>query len=45
MQAEAKWLPLPALTDALRLAGFTQVDVAEQRDERNGQRVLLFADR
>ena len=45
MLAEAKWLPLPVLTEALQLAGFSTVEVAEHRNERNGQRVLLFADR
>jgi tRNA (mo5U34)-methyltransferase len=45
MLSEAKWLPLPVLTDALQLAGFGTVDVVEERAERNGSRVLLFAER
>ena len=45
MVSEARWLPLPALSDALRFAGFATVDIVEERDERNGKRVLLFAER
>ena len=45
MVNEARWLPLPALRDALALAGFPTVELVEERDERNGTRVLLFAER
>jgi hypothetical protein len=41
----ARWLPLDDLTAVLRHAGFVDVDVVEERGERNGPRVLLFAQR
>lgn len=41
---EARWLPLPTLVDALQVAGFASVEVVEERNERNGLRVLLFAE-
>jgi SAM-dependent methyltransferase len=45
MYDHAKWLPLDELQALLALAGFTDVEIAETRDERNGLRVLLFARR
>jgi len=41
----AKWVELEDLTGFLVQSGFTNVDVAEQRDERNGLRALIFAHR
>jgi SAM-dependent methyltransferase len=43
MRSHAKWLLLDDLEAVLREAGFGSVDVVEQRDERNGARVLIFA--
>lgn len=45
MYDHAKWLPLDTLVSILKAAGFPNVDVAELRDERNGARALIFADR
>ena len=45
MQDHAKWLPQDDLIDLLRTFGFSNVEVAERRDERNGPRVLIFAQR
>lgn len=45
MRAQARWLTLDVLRDALALAGFARIDVIEEREERNGRRVLLFAER
>jgi tRNA (mo5U34)-methyltransferase len=45
MYDHAKWLPLETLVSLLKSLGFPNVDVAELRDERNGARVLIFADR
>lgn len=41
----ARWLTLEGLEQALALAGFRAVEVAQRRQERNGSRVLLFARR
>ncbi len=41
----AKWLPLDTLTGLLRGAGFSAVEVVEERAERNGPRVLILASR
>ncbi len=43
MYDHAKWLPLDSLRQLLALAGFTEIELAEQREERNGLRVLVFA--
>ena len=46
MHDHAKWLTARRhRRGAARLRASTTVDVAEQRDERNGPRVLLFAER
>lgn len=45
MYDHAKWLPLETLVTLLKGLGFTNVDIAELRDERNGARALIFADR
>lgn len=45
MYDHAKWLPLHTLEKILKESGFVNVDIAELRDERNGARVLIFADR
>lgn len=41
----AKWLLLEDLVGLCRESGFSKVDVIEDRDERNGPRVLLMAER
>ena len=45
MYDHAKWLPLDMLVGLLREAGFGDVDVVEERAERNGPRVLILAGR
>jgi SAM-dependent methyltransferase len=45
MREHAKWLLLDDLVEVLERAGFHGVEIAEQREERNGARVLLFAER
>lgn len=45
MADHAKWLLLDDLKTVLSHCGFTQVDVASYREERNGPRVLLYASR
>jgi 2-polyprenyl-3-methyl-5-hydroxy-6-metoxy-1,4-benzoquinol methylase len=45
MYDHAKWLPLETLVSILKSLGFPNVDIAELRDERNGARTLIFADR
>jgi hypothetical protein len=45
MRPTAKWLTIDALRTALHMAGFDHVDVVEERDERNGPRILAFASR
>ncbi|MDJ0682196.1 MAG: methyltransferase domain-containing protein [Xenococcaceae cyanobacterium MO_167.B52] len=39
----SKWLKLDDIVSLLKESGFGQVDILEQRDERNGARVLLMA--
>ena len=41
----AKWLELETITDLLRQAGFSDIDVAERRAERNGPRALIYVSR
>lgn len=41
----SKWLRLGDITAELKRSGFDAVDVVETREERNGPRVLLFAER
>lgn len=41
----SKWLLLEDIIGCLMEAGFDQVEIVERRDERNGPRVLLFAER
>jgi 2-polyprenyl-3-methyl-5-hydroxy-6-metoxy-1,4-benzoquinol methylase len=41
----SKWLRLEDITAELKRSGFDAVDVVETREERNGPRVLLFAER
>lgn len=43
MYDHSKWLLLEDLVKCLKIAGFTNVEIAEKRTERNGPRVLLFA--
>jgi hypothetical protein len=43
MRTHAKWLLLEDLRQVLTDAGFASIDVVEEREERNGLRVLLFA--
>lgn len=45
MYDHAKWLPLATLVSILKAVGFSNVDVAELRDERNGARTLIYAHR
>ena len=45
MYDHAKWLPLETLVRLLQDAGFSSVDVVEERAERNGPRVLILAGR
>jgi SAM-dependent methyltransferase len=45
MRPTSKWLRLEDITSVLTGVGFDTVEVVETRDERNGPRVLLFAER
>jgi len=45
MAGHAKWLLLDDIVDVLHTAGFDAVEVAERREERNGPRVLIFAEK
>ena len=45
MKDHAKWLREEDLVGLLKSCGFSQVDVSERRDERNGLRILLYATR
>jgi SAM-dependent methyltransferase len=45
MRPTSRWLRLEDITGVLRGAGFETVEVVETRAERNGPRVLLFAER
>lgn len=45
MYDHAKWLTLESIVQLLKDNGFTNVDVAELRQERNGDRALLYAAR
>lgn len=45
MYDHAKWLPLDTLVRLLTEAGFSEVEVIEERAERNGPRVLILAGR
>lgn len=45
MYDTAKWLLLDDLVALLRSLGFSKVDIAEDRNERNGARTLIFAER
>jgi hypothetical protein len=45
MHDHAKWMPLDTLVNLLRRAGFSSVDVVEERMDSNGPRVLIVAGR
>jgi len=45
MRTHSKWLLLDDLLQILADAGFATTEVVEKRDERNGLRVLLFAEK
>lgn len=45
MYGHAKWIVLDDLCELLQQLGFASVDVAEQRYERSGPRVLIYASR
>jgi len=45
MYDHSKWLRLEDIMNVLRIAGFRNVNVIEERQERNGPRVLLMAER
>ena len=45
MYDHSKWLLLEDIVGCLKTAGFGKVEIIEKRDERNGPRVLLFAER
>jgi tRNA (mo5U34)-methyltransferase len=43
MKDHAKWLQLSDLESILKNAGYKNIEILENRDERNGPRVLMFA--
>jgi len=45
MYDHSKWLLLDDIIDCLKASGFSKVEVAEKRNERNGPRALVFAER
>lgn len=45
MYDHSKWLLLDDIVASLQEAGFARVEIIEERKERNGPRVLLFAER
>ena len=45
LEPESRWLHVDALQEALRDAGFDDVNLIEQRIERNGPRVTIIAQR
>jgi tRNA (mo5U34)-methyltransferase len=45
MLAQSRWILLDDMLEVLGEAGFDAVDVVERRDERNGPRLLLFAEK
>jgi tRNA (mo5U34)-methyltransferase len=45
LHGHAKWLRLDDIVGVLRRVGFSTVEIVERRDERNGPRVLLFAEK
>lgn len=45
MYDHSKWLLMDDIIKCLQDAGFGKVEIVEQRQERNGPRVLLFAER
>ena len=44
MQSTSKWLRLDDIETVLKGSGFDTVEIVETREERNGPRVLLFAE-
>jgi tRNA (mo5U34)-methyltransferase len=45
MYPMSRWLTLDDLSNILKEAGFAHVEIAQRRDERNGARALIFAER
>lgn len=45
MRHHSKWLLLDDIVGLLQTTGFDEVEVVEEREERNGPRALLFAER
>ena len=45
MESHAKWITLDDIERVLNSAGFDTVEIVERRQERNGPRVLLFAEK
>ena len=45
MYDHAKWLLIDDICDILKDEGFKKIEVKEDREERNGPRLLLFASR
>ncbi len=45
MYDHAKWLTLEILVEILKNSGFNNVEIIEKREERNGSRVLLYANK
>lgn len=45
MYDHAKWLTLDSISGLLAEQGFGNIDIAELRDERNGARALIYAQR
>jgi len=45
MESYAKWIHVDDLIAYIKMLGFSDVELVEQRAERNGARVLIFANR
>jgi len=45
MRPTSRWLRLDDIERLLRSSGFGAIDIVERREERNGPRVLLFAEK
>jgi tRNA (mo5U34)-methyltransferase len=45
MRPASRWLRLDDIERLLRSSGFGTIDIVERREERNGPRVLLFAEK
>jgi len=45
LRSHAKWILLDDIIEVLESAGFGAIEIVERREERNGSRVLLFAEK